>query len=249
MYTVSWGRLLMWGVKWESQFCSPIHSLTAREASAWQWPHRWILQVCSGFKEEPQNTNFIHFGVFGHMEKAGKVVLRPKEEVECLFQCIVLYFFQCSLNVGIHFWMIKHTDKRNRELVTLGVYPVSCINTRSWIKPSHSQWAWWCSYHTHWYGLGGGAEEAEGVLPGLLLTSTTMFMYLNRYINMVTTCQDNYDQVISTKKMKRKKNRKKGCHAWCAECSWTQQNGQLMIIKYSCEHYVFITDVGDHKIK
>lgn len=97
MYTMSRERLLMWGVKWERQFCSPIHSLTGREASAWQWPHRWILQVCSGFKEEPKNANFIHFGVFGHMGTSGKAVLMPKEEVECLFQCIVPYFFSCAV--------------------------------------------------------------------------------------------------------------------------------------------------------
>lgn len=54
-----------------------------------------------------------------------------KEEVECLFQRIVPYFQLCSLDVAIHFRMIMHTDKRNRELMTLVIilFPASTLET------------------------------------------------------------------------------------------------------------------------
>lgn len=65
------------------------------------------------------------------MGKAGKAARMLKEEIECLFQRIVPYFQLCSLDVAIHFRMIMHTDKRNRELMTLVIilFPASTLET------------------------------------------------------------------------------------------------------------------------
>lgn len=64
-------------------------------------------------------------------------------------------------------------------------------------------------------------------------------MCLNNNNNLLK----NYCQVIPTKRGK-----KDSC-MFCWLLMDAKQNGHLMLIKYSCEHCIFITEVGDHKIE
>lgn len=182
MYTMNWGRLPTWGVKWERRFCSPINGMADKEklqpASCltdgrcrhaqglkknWKAPTLQIL-VCSDAWRK---------------HKRQHVCWRKRWNI--FFNHFFPIFSQlCSLEADINFRKIKHPNKTSTKLLTLEMYAVSCAYTRGWIKPSPSQWAWWLEYPSRCYRLchgwldGGAGQRGVGISKILVVASTAM---------------------------------------------------------------------------
>lgn len=130
------------------------------------------------------------------------------------------------------------------------IYAISCACTRGWMKPSSTWWTSWLKHHTccnrlSWMAALWGRRRRSGYC--IQDPSRSKHYHDRRQfisLNNTNNGLKNYCQVIFPKRIK-----KKDSCMFCWVLMDAKQNGHLMLIKYSCEHYVFITEVGDHKIK
>lgn len=130
MYTMNWGRLPTWGVKWERRFCSPIKGMADKEklqpASCltdghcrhaqdlkknWKVP-TWKIQVCSDAWRK---------------HKRQHVCWRKRWNIFFIF-FFSIFSQLCSLEPAINFRKIKHPNKTSLKLWNLRSF--LCLHQR-----------------------------------------------------------------------------------------------------------------------